>query len=683
MKIDNKNKNKESTLEYIKHLENIKLKYNTLLETIPYMVWFMDTEGKYQDINKALAKHSKKDIDNIIGKGHKHVWDLKIGNECEQNDLTVLENKCTMKFEEGVPGAYGYREFDIYRSPVIDDDDQIIGIIAVGIDITEVKNKETQLRTLIENIPFEVWQYDIYGNIVSANEKYAKFNNLDLSQMIGKNIDEVYSEVYAYTTKKENEEVIESKKTKKSVKIIEHDNVKKVIDVYKTPILDIENNVTGIVGILIDITEINEAKEKVKIQAYTDYSTNLLNRRALYEYINGPLKNRKKTIMILDLDNFKYINDTYGHYAGDKLLIAVSKTLKAIHKDDYVFRFGGDEFIIVFDKNLDKETIKYKSEKILNEISKISIENEKVGASIGVASCYCSKDCSECRLIIKADLALYEAKKYKENKYIIYTEELEKESIFRYNLEKDLNNIINNNEIKLLYQPQYTSNGKLIGFEALFRWDNNKYNHISVEKIIEIMEKNKMIISVGDEIIRKCCKFAKQINQHREDSIVVSFNVSAVQIMSNSFIDSIKNILEEIKVYPKHIAIEITETVILKDMDKCISKINEIKKLGIKIYLDDFGTGYSSFSYLVKLPISKIKIDKSFSMEMYKYKDYIKLIKLIVDASHSLNLEVVAEGVETKEQLKTLTNMGADYMQGYLFYKPLEEDNAIKLLQEE
>ncbi|MGL4848142.1 MAG: sensor domain-containing protein [Clostridium sp.] len=677
---------KTYTEEQIAELEDIRLKYNTLLETVPYITWFMDMDGKYRDVNNEFLKHSGKVLDQVTGRNHKEVWEFKKGNECETNDRVALKYRKEMKFREIVFGANGYRGFDVYRRAVVSPTGELKGIMAVAKDITEIKNREVQFKVLIESLPFSIWQYDMKGNIIISNTNFAKYFNMSIDEMREKNIEEVYEGEFLEQIKKENRDIISKKEPIKIIKTIKKNHKKYILEIYKIPVFNIVNEVVGIVGSCMDITEVVEAKERVRMQAYTDYNTGLLNRRALYEHINNGVKFKPKTVIILDVDNFKNINDTYGHHVGDSVLLKIAEALKEINEDGKVFRFGGDEFLIVYDEQLGKNEIEKKSKKILDYISKIKIENEHIAVSLGIATCGCQKKClgkqesGECRLIIKADIALYNAKKYKKSTYVIYTEKLEEEMLFISKMEKDLSHIIERDELKLVYQPQYTTDGKVIGFEALFRWKNDAYKKTSIQDIIETMEKNKLIIQVGHEIIKKACVFAKKINENRKDKIIVSFNVSAVQLMEENFTNEVKAIIEETGVDTDSIGIEITETVIIEDIHKSVKKLSELKDLGIKISLDDFGTGYSSFNYLVKLPLSVVKIDRSFSIEMEGYEKYITLIKLIVDASHSLNLSVVAEGVETKEQLKVLKNIGVEYIQGYLFSKPLEEDKAMELL---
>ncbi|MGL5380387.1 sensor domain-containing protein [Clostridium sp.] len=667
-------------------LKYTKLKYNTLLNAIPSMAWFTDVDSHYYDVNKEFLIHCGKDISEIKGKNHKNVWTNKVGDECRQNDLEVLRKCESGVFEEIVPGERGYRRFDIYRSPVIDENNKAIGIVAVARDTTEIKNMDAQFRVLIENIPFEVWLCNKDGDYVNANIKFAKTHNTTVEQLIGRNLREFYSKEEVDIIIGEDKEVMSTKQSNKFTKEVMIGDKKKSVEIYKTPVLNIANEVVGIVGTTVDITQLKEAENKIKKQAYTDSNTGLLNRRALYEYLGNKEIGKKLTMLIIDVDNFKQINDTYGHQVGDGVLKEIANTLREICIEDYIFRFGGDEFIILFKNEMPKKEIELKVNSILSEISEIESYgrySDNVNVSIGVAVCpknHEECDGSHCKLITMADIALYKAKETGKNKFVFYTNGLEEERNVRLNIEKALSHAIENNEIKLAYQPQYSKDNKLRGFEALFRWNNKNYRDLPVMEIINIMEKSDLIIPIGNEIMKKACIFAKKINENTNNKLIVSFNVSSTQIMDDNFIDYIKDIINETGVYTNCIGIEITETVLLENINENIQKINDLKKLGIKISLDDFGTGYSSFNYLVKLPLSEVKIDKSFVAGMENGEEYSNLIKLIIDSSHSLDLPIVAEGVETMEQLNKLSNMGVDYIQGYLFSKPLEEKDAFKLI---
>lgn len=563
--------------------------------------------------------------------------------------------------------------------------------------LEQLKNRDIQIQTILESIPFKVWIRNKEGYYINSNYKFANARNTTIKDLNGRNISEFYNEEELQAIYKEDKAVIENHKTIKFFKRIDNNEDKRTLEVYKTPVLDIGGELIGIVGIIIDVTRVQISKEMMKRQVYTDPQTGLLNRRGLYEYVKHRFGGNQITIMILDIDNFKYINDEYGHIIGDEVLELVCDTLKQSCSRDVLFRFGGDEFIIISDYKMDNEMIKEKANQVLEEICETRIKNERINVSIGVATCDCNrgkckiencpKRCKsgECKLISKADIALYKAKEYGKNQVVIYSKGLEDEVNLKISIENDLQNAVENNEIELYYQPQYKLDKTLIGFEALFRWKNKKYSNIPILQIISIMEQSNLIISIGNEIMRQASLFAKKINENLDEKIVVSINVSPVQIMDKNFIENIRKTLIDAKLDNiegvKLLGIEITENVLLDNIDINLDKIKKLKDAGIKICLDDFGTGYSSLNYLVKLPLSATKIDRSFIVGMENSVEYMKLVKLMIEGSHSLGIKVIAEGVENEKQLEMLKEMGVDYIQGYLFSKPLKEEEALQCVQ--
>ena len=421
--------------------------------------------------------------------------------------------------------------------------------------------------------------------------------------------------------------------------------------------------------------------EEVKKIAYSDYLTGLLNRRGLHKYIRHYNNENGITMMVVDIDNFKKINDTFGQYYGDKILKLVGEKLKSICYDAKVARNSGDEFIVVWEKVLEENDLKNKAEEILNSI-RMECKRREITAiiscSIGITVEEKGNIDSE-KLFLKGDMALYKAKNKGKNQYTVFTQELEDEMRFQLTIEDDIKKAVQNNEIALKYQPQFTPDRELIGFEGLFRWNNEKYRKYPVIDIIKAIEKYDVMDTIGDYILKEAFTFAKEINSEGRKPLVVFVNISPIQIMQEDFVQNFKNILKEVDVNPHYVGIEITETVLLDNIDINIEKIQELKDLGVTIALDDFGTGYSSLNYLVKLPLSKLKIDKSFIQGMTKGKEYVKLVGLIIDISHSLGLPVVAEGVEENDELDILKEMEADLVQGYLFYVPLERSEAKNL----
>lgn len=653
------------------------IQFNALLNNTPYMAWFKDKDSNYIKVNNEFIEHSGKTMDQIYGRGDHYVWDGHIGERCREYDLEVMNKRKQVVFDEVIIGKKGYKQFNIYKAPVLDQLDEVIGTIGIARDITELKNKDARLQMLMDNLPFPVWLSDVDGRYINGNKKFLKYFNITLDELIGKTFEYFHPKHNAEDIYKKNEEVIIKREPIKVAKTIKTQEGIREVEIYKTPVFDIGNAVIGITSALIDVTDIKKAEKKIKKQALTDDLTKLSNRRALYEYMQKGLS--KYGMMIIDIDNFKDINDYYGHNFGDEVILYLTNKLKEICNDSFICRLGGDEFLVVFKNIEDEKIICDKAKKLLEE-AYVEKNNKRCVFSLSIGIVMGDNSIDIDRLLIKLDIAMYKAKELGKNRFVIYTKELEDERNLRLSIEKDLVHAIEKNEVKLFYQPQYTIDKRLKGFEALFRWQNDKYRNVPVIKIIEVLESSNLIIDIGYYLMREACKFAKKLNEYLHDKIVVSVNISAIQIMDKDFIGNIRSIINETGVSVECIGIEITETVLLKNIDENIDKIKELKDMGITISLDDFGSGYSSLNYIVMLPLSIIKIDKSFIWGMDVKEEYVKLLKLIVDSAHSLSLPIVAEGVETERQLDILKEMKVDYIQGYLFSKPLAEGDALKLV---
>ncbi|MBU3088079.1 EAL domain-containing protein [Clostridium gasigenes] len=655
------------------------IQFNALLNNTPYMAWFKDKDSNYIKVNNDFMEHSGKTMEQIKGRGDHYVWDGNVGDRCREYDLEVMSKRKQVVFDEVIIGKKGYRQFNIHKAPVIDGADEVIGTIGVARDITELKNKDAKLQMLMDNLPFPVWLSDTNGVYLNGNKQFTQYFDINIDELIGQTPKRIFLESYVKEIYKKNEEVIKRREPMKFEDTVKTHKGIRNVEIYKTPVFDIGNEVIGITSALVDVTEIREAEKEIKKQALTDALTQISNRRALYNYMEKETNYSKIGMMFVDIDNFKDINDCYGHHFGDEVIISVSNRLREICKDTFLCRLGGDEFLVVF-KNIENVNIICdKAKEILGKAYlQKNNKNYDFSLSIGIAMGDCIFDVD--RLLMKVDIAMYKAKELGKNKFMIYTKELEDERNLKLSIEKDLGNAIEKNEVKLFYQPQYTVDKKLKGFEALFRWQNDKYKNVPVIKIIEIMENSNLIIDMGYYIMREACKFAEKINENAKEKIIVSVNISPVQIMDKDFMSTIKSIFKETGVCIDCIGVEITETVLLKNIEENIEKIKELKDMGIIISLDDFGTGYSSFNYIVRLPLSIIKIDRSFINGMDLQDEYTKILRLIIESAHSLNLPIVAEGVETEEQLEKLKHMNVDYIQGYLFSKPLEEEDALKLL---
>lgn len=431
--------------------------------------------------------------------------------------------------------------------------------------------------------------------------------------------------------------------------------------------------------IVRELTERKRTEEKMMFMAHYDSLTGLPNRYFLQNYskelfIRSSYNQQSYAVMFLDLDRFKMINDTKGHSVGDLVLQEVSKILKRSIENSHIFRYGGDEFVIMLEDIQNQEEVSKVSRRVIAEFSSPMIINGHeifVTPSIGISIYPTNGEDAE-TLLKHADTAMYLAKERGKNNYQFYTSNLD-ENIFRkMEIENELRKALENNEFILYYQPQVeVDTGKIKGIEALIRWNHSKLGMISPLEFISVAEETGLIIPLGVWILRTACSQNKAWQNAGYPQIPVSVNFSIKQFEQSNLIGNIFQILRETGLHPQYLCLEITETIAQHDIERMIIKIQDLKNLGIKIAVDDFGTGYSSLSYLKKFAIDTLKIDQSFVRDITTDINDMAIVSTIISMSDILNFNVIAEGVETKEQLMLLRNKGCREVQGYFYSKPL------------
>lgn len=435
--------------------------------------------------------------------------------------------------------------------------------------------------------------------------------------------------------------------------------------------------------------EIKVQNSKINDLIYIDALTGLKNRFAISERIDQLLEQTIYpygiAIIFIDIDNFKDINDTFGHNIGDQVITQTGILISEIESDSIeIGRFGGDEFIITLKSlNLlvDLEDLLKRLEQKFDDALMVNGNKFYLSLSIGVTR-FPENGKTKEDLIKKADQALYQAKESGKNQSVIFDETLNKSYEDKIKLQRKIKEATKNKEFHLNYQPYVDSKTKEIkGFEALIRWKPSEGVMISPFELITNAEEMGIIVEIGDWVILEACKFIKQVNMNRVKPMTISINVSTVQLMYKTFPHRLIEIVEGIGVKPELIFLEITETMLLDSIIKGKTIIDQLKTFGFGISLDDFGTGYSSLSYFKELPVTVLKIDKTFIDDVVE--DYYnkELIGTIVKIAHNRQVLVTAEGVEEKKQLDYLTLAGVDMIQGYYFSRPLSETDAIKFLE--
>ncbi|MCH4889310.1 EAL domain-containing protein [Acidaminobacter sp. JC074] len=425
-------------------------------------------------------------------------------------------------------------------------------------------------------------------------------------------------------------------------------------------------------GVILDITEIKKHQAQIETQANTDFLTGLPNRRMFDKVLNERLfMGKSGAVLLMDLDNFKEINDTLGHAYGDEVLKAISKQLKYTDfRDQEVFRFGGDEFLFIIDYETNEE-IDHFTNKVLDFFRKpIKVGREEVQVKFSIGVSKFPQDGSSVNILLRnTDLAMYAVKEEGKDNYKMFDKSLLDRIQIRSDIEKTIRQALDNNGFKLVYQPQVESiSGEVKGYEALIRLKNNKYYP---DQFIEVAETTGLIIDIGRYVIKDVIKYLSKLKVMGIE-MPIAVNISPKQLGDKSLGDYLKRLLKEYEVDPKYIDFEITESLLVENVDEVLNFLKYLKSIGIKMSLDDFGTGYSSISYLTFLPIDKLKLDKSI-IERFIEQKREEVLKNIIEMAHNFDFEVVAEGVETKDQFKLLRDMSCDFIQGYYFSKPVEQ----------
>lgn len=481
-------------------------------------------------------------------------------------------------------------------------------------------------------------------------------------------------------------------------RIIRRDGEVRNVLVRRSVIRDADGKIIKKYGTTQDITERVQVEEEHRKQAetinrmvYVDSLTGLANRHHLNEWLNKEMERARLgeasgIILFIDLDDLKMVNDTYGHSFGDKIIIAAGKRIVAgLNEKAFVARAGGDEFVVILPGIYERgqiEEIAHKVSRSLGKKQEIFGRYFHMTASIGIVSYPADGDTTE-ELMKNVDNAMYAAKKDSKNCWRFYTGEMQIEAYKKIQLTGSLRYALARGELSLVYQPQISTTEKnVFGFEALLRWNNPEYGFVSPMQFIPLAEQSGLIHSIGQWVLREACHFARRLADRGWNGVRVAVNISSKQIATDDFIAIIRSAVEEAGIQPQQLELEITESVLLTSLEDATSKLAELKNFGVHLSLDDFGTGFSSLTYLRRLPVETLKIDKSFIDMITTDAQGAKIIGSIINMAHTIDMNVVAEGVETDEQLEYLASKDCDLIQGYLFSRPVPEEEAFKLLMD-
>ncbi|MFJ7813995.1 EAL domain-containing protein [Pseudomonas asiatica] len=571
---------------------------------------------------------------------------------------------------------------------VWDDEERFEGVLGVGRDISQQRRAEKDLRmaaTVFEHSTSAILITDPAGYIVQANEAFSRVSGYAVSEVLDQlpgmlTVDEQQEGHLRYVVK----QLYQRGSWEGEVWLKRRDGDHYPAWVGITAVLDDEGDLASYVCFFTDISERKASEQRIHRLAYYDALTHLPNRTLFQDRLYNALQQAERqkawvVLMFLDLDRFKPINDSLGHAAGDRMLKDMAQRLLAcVDNDDTVARMGGDEFTLLLQPRATREMALNRAihvaENILGSLVRpFVLENREffVTASIGIA--LSPQDGSELSQLMKnADTAMYHAKERGKNNFQFYQAEMNASALERLELESDLRHAMEQNEFILYYQPQFSGDGKrLTGAEALLRWRHPTRGLVPPGDFIPVIEELGLVVDVGDWVLREASRQLKAWHKAKVRVPKVSVNISARQFSDGQLGTRIATILEETGLPPACLELELTESILMREVNEAMQILASLKNLGLSIAVDDFGTGYSSLNYLKQFPIDVLKIDRTFVDGLPEGEQDAQIARAIIAMAHSLNLAVIAEGVETHEQLEFLREHGCDEVQGYLFGRPM------------
>jgi diguanylate cyclase (GGDEF)-like protein/PAS domain S-box-containing protein len=563
-------------------------------------------------------------------------------------------------------------------------------------NIYKLEQSELRLTKAKKMARLGYWEWQINSNILYWSDEFYEMIGLRKEHFIPDNLnykDYILEADKAYVVEQLQNVINTKQATTFECRVITATNQQRFISQQVEPVKDHKGNLISLIGTVQDITERKEQDNKIRHLAYYDEITQLPNRAFFLQFLAKTLElsqrnNRNFAVLFLDLDGFKGVNDTYGHQAGDQLLLEISKRLTEglrcsdlasryfdhfDHKVD-VARLGGDEFTILLNELTRPEDAATVAERIQRWVTEPVVLGDRlihIGVSIGIAVYPFDGEDAD-TLLKNADIAMYHAKKLGKGNYQFFHEAMAIKAKKRLEMETYMYHAVAKNELRLHYQPVVdVTTGQLIGAEALLRWESPQLGFLPPNDFISLAEENGLINQYGEWAIREVCRQYQVWQQQGMGDLTIAVNMSSLQFNQPNFIPMIAEVIQEYEVNPAFLTFELTESMIMADTENMLKKLNDLKSLGVKLALDDFGTGYSSLRYLNRFPLDSLKIDRSFVQELPVSADAVAIVSAILALAKALNLSTIAEGVETSQQNTFLQNTTCDAVQGFYFSKPM------------
>lgn len=670
-----------------RRLKESEFKLSEILENVDAYIYLKDIHGKYMFANRPVRELFGVSMDEIVGKSDESFFDSKTVEQLQENDRQVLVEGKKLRAEE-INRNIKDGKVSTYltvKLPLYDRFGDIYALCGISTDITtriEAEEKLHLAASVFIHAREGIVITDPHGTIIDVNAAFSAITGYSRDEVIGKNTRILSSGRQSKTFYADMWHSL----INQNYWFGEVWNRRKDGEVYAemltiSAVHDAHGIVQQYVALFTDVTQIKEHESRLEHIAHYDVLTNMPNRVLFANYLQEAMALSKRhgqplAVVFLDIDGFKAINDTYGHEVGDTLLITVSANMKKVLREgDILSRFGGDEFVaVMMDQNdiVSSYTILDRLLEAASEPIYVNDRKLQVSASIGVTFYPQSEDVDADQLLRQADQAMYQAKLSGKNQYHFFDAELDQSIRGQHEKIKHIQKALENNEFVLYYQPKVNMRtGKVIGLEALIRWQHPQQGLLPPVQFLPIIENHLLEIAVGEWVINTALTQIGLWNTAGID-IKVSVNISANQLQEENFVQRLHQIvLEHPNIAPFSLEIELLETSALEDVARTAKIIEACKDIGVSFALDDFGTGYSSLTYLKQLPISLIKIDQSFVRDMLVDSNDLNILEGVISLAKAFHRQVIAEGVETVEHGTMLLELGCELAQGYAIAPPM------------
>ncbi len=670
---------------------------NTLIEHIPMMLFVKDAKTlRFIRFNRAGEKLLGKSREELIGRSDHDFFPKEQADFFTQKDREVLSSGMTADIgEEYIDTHEGRRILHTRKVPILNTQGQARYLLGVSEDITEHKQSEEKIRQwakVFDSTSEGIIITDLTGTILDVNDAFTEITGFSKQEVTGNNPRLFQSgrhDADFYTAmwqtilrlgtwrgeiwnRRKNGELFPSWET---ISTVYNEN----------------GEATHYVSVFTDISPIKETQEQLDFLAHHDPLTGLPNRLLLNDRMQHAIdrasrNNTGVAVMFLDLDRFKVINDSMGHPAGDELLLEVSRRLQnTLREVDTISRQGGDEFILLLEDFVNTSSVLSGARKVLTAFTNpfhVAGRELIVTASLGI-SIYPEDSRDAAELIRNADAAMYRAKEYGRNQFWFYTEDITRQAEIRVDMEQALRDALAHGELELYYQPQIDlARNKIMGVEALIRWDRPGIGFVLPGDFIPLAEETGLIIPIGEWVLYSACRQMRHWLQEGLKIQRMAINISPIQISRSNLPDLVEDALRTTGLAAELLELEVTEAVFMHDTENAGKVFGRLDKLGVHLALDDFGTGFSSLSYLKDFRFDRLKIDRSFISGVLDKANDQSIASSIITLGHSLGMDVLAEGIENREQLQWLRERGCNEGQGYLFSRPVEASEIQNILRQ-